>query len=79
MRRHALAGQRHEIRIGHVAVAVRIGQPARFAEQVDALRRQLAIDRLVRAMSLISSMPSICAMAMPPDDGGGAPHTVHAL
>ena len=30
-------------------------------------------------MFFVSSMPSICAIAMPPEDGGGMPQTVHDL
>ena len=71
-RRHAVTGQRDEVGVGHVLVAVGIGQALGLTPNVRPSRwaRPAAGAGKCIGRSKFSRMPSDCAMAMPPDDGG---------
>ncbi len=81
MRVPGTAGQRHEIGVGDVLVAVGVGEPFGFADQVHAEDRRLAALEIdapsasAAAMLKFSRMPSADATVIPPEVGGGMPQT----
>ena len=73
-----------EIAVGDIQAAVGEREAAGFGKQVHRvrLRLELAADTLTGGTTAIlrdAKTPSICATAMPPDDGGGKPQTRHCL